>query len=185
MRKNFGAKPYLYPQPVLIVSAYDENGKANAMNAAWGGISESHQVRMCLSNGHKTVKNILTMGAFTISVGTLEKVVECDYLGIVSGNSEPNKMEKAGFTTTRSEFVNAPIINELPLTLECKLISYDKETCQMVGDIVNVSVDESILTDDKIDPEKLQAISYDPVNHYYLKIGEKVVDAFEDGEKLK
>lgn len=185
MRKNFGAKPYLYPQPVLIVAAYDEDRKANAMNAAWGGISESNQVRMCLSKGHKTVKNILAMGAFTISVGTVSKVVECDYVGIVSGNDEPNKMEKAGFTTSRSEFVDAPIINELPLALECRLISYDLEDCQLVGEIVNVSADESILTDGKIDHEKLQAISYDPVNHHYLRIAEKVGDAFEDGEKLK
>lgn len=185
MRKNFGAKPYLYPQPVLIVAAYDENGKANAMNAAWGGISESNQVRMCLSNGHKTVKNILKTNAFTISIGTVSKVVECDYVGIISGNTEPNKMEKAGFTTIKSEFVNAPIINELPLALECKLISYDKESCQMIGEIINVNADESILTDEKIDYRKLEAISYDPVNHFYLKIGEKVGEAFEDGEKLK
>lgn len=185
MRKNFGAKPYLYPQPVLIVAAYDENGKANAMNAAWGGISESKEVRMCLSSGHKTVKNILKTGAFTISIGTVSKVVACDYVGIVSGNDEPNKMEKAGFTTVRSEFVNAPVINELPLTLECNLISYDDESCQMVGEIINVSADESVITDEKIDPSKLEAISYDPVNHYYLRLGEKVGDAFEDGEKLK
>lgn len=185
MRKNFGAKPYLYPQPVLIVAAYDENGKANAMNAAWGGISESNEVRMCLSNNHKTVKNIIDICAFTISVGTVSMVSACDYVGIVSGNSELNKMEKAGFTTYKSEFVNAPIINELPLCLECRLISYDDDSCQMVGEIINVSADESILTDEKIDPKKLDAISYDPANHYYLRIGEKVGDAFEDGEKLK
>ena len=185
MRKNFGAKPYLYPQPVLIIAAYDEIGKANAMNAAWGGISESNQIRICLSKGHKTLKNILATGAFSISVGTVNKVTECDYLGIVSGNDEPNKLEKAGLTTTKSEFVDAPILNEFPLALECRLVSYDKDTCQMVGEIVNVSADEEILTDEKIDYQKLQAISYDPVSHYYLRIGEKVGDAFEDGEKLK
>lgn len=185
MRKDFGAKPYLYPQPVLIVAAYDAKGNANAMNAAWGGISDGHHIRMALSNGHKTVSNIIASGAYTVSVGTLSKVAECDYLGIVSGNKIRNKIEHVGFTTTKSKFVNAPIINELPLTLECKLISYDRETGQMLGDIVNVSADESILTEEKIDPFKLEAISYDPVNHYYLKIGEKVGDAFEDGEKLK
>lgn len=185
MRRNFGAKPFLYPQPVLIVAAYDEIGNANAMNAAWGGISESKEIRMCLSDGHKTVKNILQSGAFTVSVGTVSKVAECDYLGIVSGNIEPNKLEKAGLTTSKSGFVNAPIINELPLTLECRLISYDRESCQMVGEIVNVSVDDNIITDEKIDPFKLEAISYDPVNHFYLRLGEKVGDAFEDGEKLK
>jgi flavin reductase (DIM6/NTAB) family NADH-FMN oxidoreductase RutF len=185
MRKNFGAKPYLYPQPVLIVAAYDELGKANAMNAAWGGIGDSKQVVMCLSGNHKTVKNILLTGAFTVSIGTVSTVVACDYVGIVSGNDEPNKMEKAGFTITKSQFVDAPIINELPLTLECKLISYNRESGQLIGEIINVNADESILTDEKIDATKLQAISYDPVSHEYLKIGEKVGTAFEDGERLK
>ena len=184
MRKNFGAKPYLYPQPVLIVAAYDIQGKANAMNVAWAGMSEGHHIRMCLSNNHRTVNNILMLRAFTISVGTVDKVAACDYLGIVSGNTETRKLEKAGFTVTKSEFVNAPIINELPLTLECKLKSYDLETGEMVGEIVNVSADESIVTDDKIDTSKLHAICYGPINHHYLRIGEEVGVAFEDGEKL-
>jgi flavin reductase (DIM6/NTAB) family NADH-FMN oxidoreductase RutF len=157
MRRNFGAKPYLYPQPVLIIAAYDEIGKANAMNAAWGGISESNQIRICLSKGHKTLKNILATGAFSISVGTVNKVVECDYFGIVSGNDEPNKLEKAGFTISKSGFVNAPIINELPFALECRLISYDKESCQMIGEIVNVSADESIITDEGIKLNELDS----------------------------
>ena len=185
MRKNFGAQPYLYPQPVLIVASYDIRGNVNAMNAAWGGLCEHNHVRMCLNNNHRTVQNILRIRAFSISIGTASKVVECDYLGIVSGNKEHHKMEKAGLTTKRSEFINAPIINEFPLTLECKLKSYDLETGDMVGEIVNVSADESILTNGQIDPAKLEAICYDPVNHYYLKIGEKVGVAFEDGEKLK
>ena len=185
MRKNLGPKPLLFPQPVLIVAAYDIEGKANAMNVAWGGVSDSHHVTMCLSGNHKTVKNILVTGAFTISIGTVSNVLACDYLGIVSGNTEIDKMEKARLTTTKSEFVNAPIINEFPFTLECKLVSYNREEGQMIGEIVNVSVDEEIMTKEKIDTEKLQAICYDPANHYYLRVGEKVGVAFEDGEKLK
>ena len=107
MRKNFGAKPYLYPQPVLIIAAYDETGTPNAMNAAWGGISESNQITMCLSSSHRTVENILDTREFTVSVGTVSTVTSCDYVGIVSGNNEPNKMPKSGFTTTKSEFVNS------------------------------------------------------------------------------
>lgn len=185
MRKNFGAKPYLYPQPVLIIASYGENDLPDAMNAAWGGISESNQVTMCLSSNHKTVENILKRKAFTISMGTANKVVECDYVGVVSGNDEPNKLAKAGFTVTKSELVDAPIINELPMAIECKLVSYNPETCQMIGEIVNVNAEEEILTNGNIDAEKLQAISYDPVNHDYLKVSGKVGKAFQDGMRLK
>lgn len=186
MRKNYGVKTYLYPQPVLIVASYDEEGKANAMNAAWGGISDSNQVSLCLSAGHKTVKNIRKTGAFTISMADAAHVAACDYVGIVSGNTEPDKMEKAGFHTIKAEFVNAPVIEELPLTMECRLLHYEEETGRMVGEIVNVSADERILDESgKIDPAKLQPITYDPVNHTYLKLGEKVGNAFSDGKLLK
>lgn len=186
MRKSFGAKPYLYPQPVLIIASYDENGTADAMNAAWGGISEANQVSMCLSPGHKTVKNILSRKAFTISMADADHVVECDYVGIVSANDVPDKLERAGFHTTKSELVDAPVIEELPMTLECRLVSYDEESCRMVGEIVNVSADEKVLDENgKIDPAKLQPITFDAVNGTYLKLGEKVGNAFQDGRKLQ
>ena len=186
MRKNFGAKPYTYPQPVLIISAYDENGTPDAMNAAWGGISDDTQISMCLSAGHKTVKNIQARKAFTVSMADAAHVVACDYVGIVSGNKVPDKFEKAGFHATKSEFVDAPLIDELPMTLECTLVSYDPETCRLVGKIVNVSADERILDENgKIDPAKLEPITFDPVNNAYLKLGEKVGNAFKDGMQLK
>ena len=185
MRKNFGAKPILYPQPVFIIGSYDENGTPDAMNAAWGGISEANQISMCLSAGHKTVKNILVRGAFTVSMATAEQLVACDYVGLVSANDVPNKMEKAGFHTVKSENVDAPLIEELPVAVECKLISYDEETCRMVGEIINVCADESILTDGAIDPVKLRPITYDGMNHAYYVLGEKVGDAFKDGAALK
>jgi flavin reductase (DIM6/NTAB) family NADH-FMN oxidoreductase RutF len=185
MRKNFGIKPYLMPQPVLIVAAYDKDGNVNAMNAAWGGVFDSHQIALCLSANHKTVKNILYSSAFSISIGTAPYVASCDYVGIVSGNEVKNKVMKAGFSTTHSGFVDAPIINELPLTLECKLISYNSENGHLIGEIVNVSAEEYILTDGKIDYEKLQPICYEPISHYYLRLGAKAGEAFEEGEKLK
>ena len=186
MRKNFGAKPYTYPQPVLIIAAYDENGTPDAMNAAWGGISDDTQISMCLSAGHKTVKNIQARKAFTVSMADAAHVVACDYVGIVSGNKVPDKFEKAGFHATKSEFVDAPLIDELPMTLECTLVSYDPETCRLVGKIVNVSADERILDENgKIDPAKLEPITFDPVNNAYLKLGEKVGNAFKDGMQLK
>lgn len=186
MRKNFGAKPYTYPQPVLIIASYDENGTPDAMNAAWGGISDDTQISMCLSAGHKTVKNILKRKAFTVSMADAAHVTACDYVGIVSANDVPDKLEKAGFHTTRSEFVDAPLIDELPMALECRLVSYDEESCRMVGEIVNVSAEESVLDENgKIDPGKLQPITFDPVNNAYLKLGEKVGNAFRDGLALK
>lgn len=185
MRKNFGAKPVLYPEPVLIIGTYDEQGVPNAMNAAWGGLSEETEISICLSPGHKTVKNILARKAFTISMATAGQVVACDYVGIVSGNEVADKFAKAGFHAVKSSFVDAPLIQELPMALECKLISYDLESCRMVGEIVNVCADESILTDGQIDPTKLRPITYDGVNHAYYVLGEKVGQAFSDGAALK
>lgn len=186
MRKDFGAKPYTYPQPVFIIGSYDEDGTPDAMNAAWGGISDDTQISLCLSAGHKTVKNILRTGAFTVSMADEAHVVACDYVGIVSGNDVPDKFARAGFHAIRSERVDAPIIEELPMTLECRLVSYDEESCRMVGEIVNVSVDESVLSEDgKIDISKLRPISFDPVSNAYHVIGEKVGDAFRAGTALR
>ena len=186
MRKNFGAKPWTYPQPVFIIAAYDENGNADAMNAAWGGISDTTQISMCLSAGHKTVKNIVKRGAFTVSMADAAHVAECDYLGIVSANDTPDKMEKSGLHTTKSEFVDAPLIDELAMALECRLISYNAEMGIMTGEIVNVCADESVLDDGgKIDPAKLKPIIFDSVNNTYLELGAKAGNAFKDGMKLK
>lgn len=185
MRKNFGAKPILYPQPVFIIATWNEDGTANAMNAAWGGISEANEITMCIGENHRTTRNVLARKAFTVSMATADYVAECDYVGIVSGDQEPDKLDKCGFHTLKSEFVDAPVIQELPMAVECKLVSYDPETCRMVGEVVNVCADESVLTDGKIDPAKLRPITYDGMNHTYLVLGEKVGNAFSDGAKLK
>lgn len=185
MRKNFGPKPALYPMPVLILAAYGEDGVPNAMNAAWGGISEENEISMCISPEHKTTENILARKAFTVSVGTADQVVPCDYVGVVSGNEVPDKMAKAGFHTSRSAFVDAPLIDELPMALECRLVSYDPETCRLVGEIVNVSAQESVLNaEGMVDPAKLRPITYDSMNHTYLVLGEVVGSAFADGLSL-
>lgn len=155
MKKNFGAKAYLYPMPVLIIGSYDENGTPDAMNAAWGGIGEETEISICISAEHKTTKNIIARGAFTVSIADAENVVACDYVGIVSGNKEPDKIEKTGQHAAKSEFVDAPLFDELPMALECKLISYDEETCRLVGEIVNVCADDRILDENgKIDLNK-------------------------------
>lgn len=186
MRKNFGAKPYTYPQPVFIIAAYDENEIPNAMNAAWGGISEANELSMCLSAGHKTVKNILARKAFTVSMADAAHMVACDYVGIVSGNNVPDKFAKAGFHAVKSEFVDAPLIEELAVAVECRLKSYDAETNRIVGEIVNVSVDERVLDDDgNVDVAKAEPITFDPFHNTYIKLGKIVGNAFHDGAVWK
>ena len=186
MRKNFGAKTLCYPMPVFIIGTYNADGTPNAMNAAWGGISEEKEISICVDSGHKTAANLVARKAFTVSMATAKYMTACDYVGIVSGNKEPGKFAKAGFHATRSQFVDAPIIDELPMALECEVISYDEETCRLVGRIVNVSADESVLDESgKVDVAKLQPITYDSMNHHYLVLGEKVGQAFHDGLALK
>ena len=185
MRKDFGPKSWLYPMPVLIVAAYDKQGRPNAMNAAWGGIFSDEMIGICLSEGHKTTKNILATRAFTVSMATAAQTAACDYLGIVSGNDEPDKFAKAGFHATRSAHVDAPMIDELPMTLECELVSYDADSCHMVGRIVNVAADESILTDGRIDLHKLRPVTYDPIRLEYIELGADAGKAFACGRKLK
>ena len=186
MRKNFGTKSWLYPMPVLIIGTYDEAGTPDAMNAAWGMISDTDKVTICLDASHKTVKNILVKKDFTVSMADAKNVIAADYVGIVSGNDVPDKVSKTGWHVTKSEFVDAPIFEELPMTLECKMLSYDEEAELMTGEIVNICVDESILGEDgKIDLTKFQPITYDPVHHDYLTLGAKVGNAFKDGKQLK
>ena len=185
MRKNFGAKTWLYPMPVLIVGTYDENGTPNAMNAAWGGIYDTNLIMVCLADDHKTTENIKKTGAFTVSFATADTVIPCDYVGIVSANDVPNKFKRAGFHAAKSELVNAPVIEELPMALECKLMKFNEDGI-CIGEIVNVSAEESILDENgKIDAKKLNPIVYDGVSHAYMTLGEKVGKAFSDGKKLK
>ena len=186
MRKNFGVKTYVYPQPVFIIASYDANGVPNAMNAAWGGISGENRLSICVDLHHKTTDNVRAAGAFTVSMADADHVAACDYVGVVSGKKVPDKFARAGFTATKSEFVNAPVINELPLCIECRLVSYDEETETMIGEIVNVNADEKILDENgKIDVKKLRPIIFDTVHNHYHELGDVVGNAFRDGLALR
>ena len=180
-RIDFGANPFMFPMPVLIIGTYDENGVPDAMNAAWGMITDAHEITISLAQ-HKTTENLIKSGAFTVSVGTEDTVVACDYVGVVSANKVPDKFEKAGFHATKSTRVNAPLIDELPMTLECTVKSFEDGI--LIGEIVNVCADESVITDGKIDPKKLKPIAYDPCNRTYTGLGDVVGKAFSDGMKL-
>lgn len=181
-RVNFGAKPLMFPQPVLIIATYDKDGNPNAMNAAWGITTDFAEITISLSE-HKTTDNLAVSGAFTVSMATEDYVTACDYVGIESGRKVPDKFERAGFHAMPSSFVNAPLIEELPMALECRVKSFSDGI--LVGEIVNVCADESILTDGKIDVKKLRPISFDPMGNAYFGVGEKVGCAFRDGAKIK
>ena len=186
MKKNLGNKTVLAPLPVLIVATYDEQGTPNAMNVAWGGQCGYHHVALNLSLNHKTTENLKHTKAFTLSIATVDTLVVSDYFGLVSGRKE-NKIEKAGVHVTRSEFVDAPVIDEYPLTLECKVLEMQEALGEMhvVGEVVNMQADESILDEQgKVDLGKLRPISYDSATHSYRVLGDIVGKAFKDGNKL-
>lgn len=182
MRTDFGPKPFAFPMPVFIIATYDAEGNPDAMNAAWGCITDNDEITISMGE-HKTTDNLAVTGAFTVSMATEETVIGCDYVGIVSGRQVPDKFFRAGFHAFPAEHVNAPLIQELPMALECKVRSFENGI--LVGEIVNVCADESVLTDGKIDPEKLRPISVDPVNGRYYAMGAKVGRAFHDGLQLK
>ena len=188
MKRNLGKKAAIFPMPVLIISTYNEDGTVDVMNAAWGMMEDMNKVALNLTESHKTVKNIKKRNAFTVAIADSNHVVESDYVGIVSGNNTKDKFEKSGLHATKSSFVDAPIIDEYPITMECKFVEYqdDENGCGVIGEIVNVVADEEIL-DEKgnVIIEKINAIMYDPFNHGYYKVGEKVGQAFADGNKLK
>ena len=184
MRKNLGSMAGIFPMPVLMIGTYDKDGNIDVMNAAWGMMADMNKVILNLTETHKTVKNIKETGYFTVGIADKDHVKEADYVGIVSGNNTFDKFQKSGLTAVKSEFVNAPIINEFPITMECKLIEFSDYG--VVGEIVNLSVDDKILDENgKIEPSKIHAIIYDTFNHGYYEVGNKVGQAFHDGQKLK
>ena len=181
-RIDLGAKPLIFPMPVLIIGTYDKDGVPNAMNAAWGMISDMNEISISLSE-HKTTENLAVTGAFTVSMATEGTVVPCDYVGSESAKKVPDKFAKAGFHATKSSMVNAPLIDELPVALECKVKSFENGI--LIGEIVNVTADDSVMTDGKIDVKKLKPIAYDPAANTYVALGDVVGKAFADGLQLK
>ena len=185
MKKNLGVKNWMSPMPVLMIGTYDEDGTPNMMNAAWGGVTLEDQITICIDTGHKTWANIAARKAFTVAFGTADTVKACDYLGIVSGNKAPDKVAKSGFTAVKSSFVDAPVMKELPLVLECELVSMDEETCNVVGKIVNCAVEESVLTGGKPDAVKMKPICFDTCAHVYRIMGDAVATAFSVGNRFE
>ena len=187
MRKNIKSTEAIFPMPVLMIATYNEDGSIDVMNAAWGTMLERDHVILNLTETHKTVKNIKERKAFTVSIADAKHVVEADYFGIVSGNNTPDKFENSKLTDVKSENVDAPIINEFPICMECEFIEYQdgKYGCGVVGKIVNVTADESVMNGENVDISLLNAIAFDPYTHGYYKVTERVGNAFKDGLQLK
>ena len=187
MRMKLNLTEGIFPMPVLMVATYNEDGSVNVMNAAWGTMQERGNVALKLSETHKTVKNIKKRGAFTVSIADAAHVIEADYFGVESGNKVAQKLENSGLTASKSEIIDAPIINEFPLCLECEFIEYQdgKYGCGVIGKVVNVTADETVMVDGKVDMSLVNAIAFDPYTHGYYKVTERVGEAFKDGLQLK
>lgn len=187
MRKNIKTSEAIFPMPVLMIATYNEDGSIDVMNAAWGTMLSRNQVILNLTETHKTVKNIKARKAFTVSIADSQHVVEADYFGIVSGNNTPNKFENSGLTAIKSENVDAPIINEFPICMECEFIEYqdDEYGCEVIGKVVKVTADENVMNGENVDVELVNAIAFDPYTHGYYKVTERVGNAFKDGLQLK
>ncbi len=173
--------------PVLMVATYNEDGSVNVMNAAWGTMQERGNVALNLTETHKTVKNIKARGAFTVSIADADHIVEADYFGVESGNKTANKFENSGLTASKAEMVDAPVIHEFPLCLECEFVEYQngKYGCGVIGKVVNITADENVMVNGKVDMSLVNAIAFDPYTHGYYKVTERVGEAFQDGLKLK
>ena len=184
MKKNIKTTEAIFPMPVLMIATYNEDGTVDVMNAAWGTMFERDQVILNLTESHKTVQNIRKRKAFTVSIANAKNVIAADYLGIVSGNDVPNKFENTGLTATKSENVDAPIINEFPICMECELLD-GESNWGIVGKVVNTSANEEVMNGDNVDINLVEAIAFDPYTHGYYKVTERVGNAFKDGLQLK
>ncbi len=186
--KSFGQKPWVLPQPVLIIGTYNSDGTPNAMNAAWGGQWDAKEIMICMGK-HATTENLNRCEDFTVAFATKNTMVASDFVGIVSAKNDPQKMQKTGWTAIKAEKVNAPVFTDFPMTLECRILRKIDETedgYNIVAEIVNILVDDNYLSEDgKPDVEKMQLITYEPVHHGYLVMGERVGNAFSDGKILK
>ena len=187
MKKSIKTTEAIFPMPVLMIATFNDDGTVDVMNAAWGTMLDRDYVILNLTETHKTVKNIKNKKGFTVSIADAKHVVEADYFGVVSANSTPNKFEKSGLTWTKSELVDAPIINEFPICIECEFVEYqdDEFGCGVVGKVVNVSADENVFSGDKVDISKVEAIAFDPYPHGYYKVDEIVGNSIKEGYYLK
>ncbi|MDE6510753.1 MAG: flavin reductase [Muribaculaceae bacterium] len=186
--KTFKPAAWVLPQPVLIIGTYSADGSPNAMNAAWGGQWDAHEIFISLGS-HATTDNLNRIGEFTVAFATVDTMVASDFVGIVSGRKEPEKMIKTGWTSHEAPTVSAPVFDCFPMTMECRIKEklYESETgFYMVAEILNILCDEKYLAEDgRPDVEKMELITFDPIHNGYIRLGTRVGNAFRDGLALK
>ena len=187
MRQNINITEGIFPMPVLMVATYNDDGSVNVMNAAWGTMQARDVIALNLTETHKTVANIRARGAFTVSIADAAHLVQADYFGVESGNRVPDKFARSGLTAGKAQTVDAPVINEFPLCLECEFVEYQagEYGCGVIGKVVNVTADERVLVGGKVDLSLVDAIAFDPYTHGYYRVSERVGEAFRDGLSLK
>ena len=187
MKKQIKTTEAIFPMPVLLISTFNEDGSVDVMNAAWGTMLDRDVVALNLTETHKTVQNIKERGGFVIHIADAKHVAEADFFGVVSGNKEPEKFKKSGLSFVKSDLVDAPVINELPIAMECEFIEYqnDETGIGVIGKVLRTSVEEEHLKDGRVDIDSVEAIAFDPYTHGYYKVGGRVGEAFSDGLKLR
>lgn len=187
MKKQIKTTEAIFPMPVLLIATYNEDGSVDVMNAAWGTMLDRDMVALNLTETHKTVDNIKQRKGFVVHIADAKHVLEADYFGVVSGHKEKDKFAKSGLTAEKSDLVDAPIINELPIAMECEFIEYQSDDTGLgvIGKVVRTSVEETNLKDGRVDIDSLEAIAFDPYTHGYYKVSGRVGEAFRDGLKLK
>ena len=187
MKKQIKTTEAIFPMPVLLIATFNEDGTVNVMNAAWGTMVSRDIVALNLTETHTTVQNIKARKGFVIHIADAKHVTEADWFGVVHGSKEPDKFAKSGMSYEKSVLVDAPVINELPVAMECEFMEYqDGDTgLGVIGKVLRTSVEEANIKDGKVDVDSLEAIAFDPYTHGYYKVGGRVGDAFKDGLKLK
>ncbi len=187
MKKQIKTTEAIFPMPVLLISTFNEDCSVDVMNAAWGTMLDRDVVALNLTETHKTVQNIKERGGFVIHIADAKHVAEADFFGVVSGNKEPEKFKKSGLSFVKSDLVDAPVINELPIAMECEFIEYqnDETGIGVIGKVLRTSVEEEHLKDGRVDIDSVEAIAFDPYTHGYYKVGGRVGEAFRDGLKLR
>ena len=187
MKKDLGVNPFLFPMPVLMIATYGDDDTVDVMNMAWGGICAENMVSLNIADERKTSENIRKRGAFTLSIADIPHIEAADFFGIASGNDMPDKFARSGLTAVKSQKVDAPVVEEFPLTLECEVVEDKQEVYghHVIGKIVGVLADESVLDEDgKVDAAKLNAFVFDQFRYGYYAIGEKVGQAWHTGVPL-
>jgi Conserved protein/domain typically associated with flavoprotein oxygenases, DIM6/NTAB family len=187
MRTDLGSNPFIFPMPVLMIATYGDNDEVDVMNMAWGGICGEKMIALNIAESHKTSENIKKRNAFTVSIADAAHVAEADYFGMISGKKIKDKFAKSGMHAEKSKFVDAPVVEEFPLALECKVLElqhYGSEF-RVLGEIINVTADERILDNErKVDPAKLDALVFDTFNDGYYKVGDRIANAFDAGRDI-